>query len=82
MGTITRNWGKTPLKTAVAMACGALTCYAFGTAWFMLLTKTDLWAALVTCVIPFLAGDVVKIVLAVLLCKGLEKPLAKIGFTK
>lgn len=53
------------LITGLAMAAGIGVCYIFGTLWFFLLTGCTVWSALTTCVLPFLPGDVVKILLAV-----------------
>ena len=55
------------------MICGLITCYALGLAWFMILTHSTLWAGLVACVIPFLPGDAVKIILAAVLSKYLVR---------
>lgn len=48
----------------LSMACGLAVCYAFGTAWFMILTGTGLLAALAQCVLLFLPGDAAKIAVA------------------
>ena len=53
--------------TPVAMAAGLAACYAFGTAWFVLLNHTPLLPALVKCVLPYLPGDALKIAAATLL---------------
>lgn len=63
---------------APALAAGILVCYAFGTVWYIILTHTGLGAALMTCVVPFLLGDLLKIVLATLLIVKLKKPLDKL----
>ena len=41
--------------------------YAFGTAWFCLVTGSTLPVALSLCVIPFVPGDLMKIVIAIIL---------------
>lgn len=51
------------------MLLGLLVCYAFGTAWFMVVypmggEAVSLWAALTWCVFPFLLFDGLKIALA------------------
>lgn len=48
----------------VGMVLGTIACYLFGTAWFMIATGSELVPALMSCVIPFLIGDAVKIVCA------------------
>lgn len=47
---------------AIVLAVGLAACYAFGTAWFMILNHTSLVPALTLCVLPYLPGDLVKIV--------------------
>lgn len=60
-------------KYPVAFALGTALCYAFGTAWFMFLTKLSLCAALAVCVLPFLLGDALKIAAASALAYKLNK---------
>ena len=50
-------------------------CYAFGTAWYMITTGVGLMTSLVLCVIPFIPGDVLKVIAAVAICEALRKPL-------
>ena len=59
---------------------GLAVCYAFGTAWFMIVyTKNSgsvgLLAALGWCVFPFILPDCVKMALAILIGKRLPKRL-------
>ena len=51
----------------VAMVAGLAACYAFGTAWFMILNQTALGPALSMCVLPYLPGDAIKIAVASLI---------------
>ena len=68
-------------KTGVFLlsaALGMLVCYAFGTAWYLVVyarTKgaISLATALGWCVVPFLIPDAVKIALAVLLRGRLKR---------
>lgn len=48
----------------VGMAAATAVCYAFGTAWFCLSMDSTVSAALGLCVLPFIPGDVVKMLLA------------------
>ncbi|MEG0829443.1 MAG: biotin transporter BioY [Anaerovoracaceae bacterium] len=57
---------------AIAMVFGIAACYALGTVWFMISTGTGLTASLISCVIPFLPGDGLKIVASCLLIKKLR----------
>ena len=43
---------------------GTFVCYAIGTGYFMLVSQMALMPSLMMCVIPFLPGDFVKIILA------------------
>lgn len=71
-------FGKKLWVRALSMVSGLLVCYAFGTAWFMFMyARTSgavgLGTVLGWCVIPFIIPDLVKIALALLLCKRLAK---------
>lgn len=69
----------------LAMIAGLLVCYLFGTVWFLvymnvwMATPYTLWQALLVCVIPFLVGDVLKIITAAVLCYPLRKQLVHSG---
>ena len=72
--------GKKLWVLAVSMVLGLIVCYAFGTAWFMVVyARTSgavgLGTALGWCVIPFIIPDLVKIALALLLSRRLSKVL-------
>lgn len=63
----------------IAMVLGVLVCYAFGTAWFMILYNSSpdksigLGSALSMCVIPFLPFDAIKIAVSAVLVNRLHK---------
>lgn len=61
----------------VGMALGTIVCYAFGTAWFCYLAGVGLHKALAACVIPFLPGDTIKIVISLFVGPVLVKALTK-----
>ena len=63
------------LVLCAAMAVGVAVCYVFGTVWFMVLSGNSLWVSLSYCVLPFLPGDVLKILLAALLTGRLKKAM-------
>ena len=59
------------------MAVGLLACYAFGTAWFMLVYartsgSVGLVTALTWCVFPFILPDAAKITLACFLIRRIK----------
>ena len=61
------------------MILGTLVAYAFGTAWFCYSTGTGLSAALALCVIPFIPGDLVKIIVAAVVAPTVAKQIRKLG---
>ncbi len=69
------------IHSALAMVLGTVLCYLFGTAWFMYqMSETYTVAqALAICVVPYLAFDTVKIVLATAIAVPIRKLLKKNG---
>lgn len=68
--------GKKKWVLALSMLFGLIVCYAFGTVWFMQVYarstgEIGLLTALGWCVFPYIIPDVVKIILALALCKRL-----------
>lgn len=57
----------------ISMVCGLAICYAFGTAWYVILTKSAIPQALLMCVVPFLPGDALKIIAASFLTPKLRQ---------
>ncbi|MEG2537832.1 MAG: biotin transporter BioY [Hydrogenoanaerobacterium sp.] len=77
VGILAQKWGRSFWKLVLGMALGTALCYAFGTAWFIVLTGKGLAAALLACVLPFLPGDAIKIALAAFLAVKLYPRLPK-----
>lgn len=78
MWLIERFFGRKMVPLAVSMVLGLIVCYAFGTAWFMVVyahqgNAVTLGTALMWCVVPFIIPDIVKIILALSLSKVLRK---------
>ena len=63
VGLCTERWGTSFRVLVLAMVAGCLTVYVCGVAWFMMLTGNGLWPSMVLCMLPFLPGDAVKILL-------------------
>ena len=65
------RWGRGQWVFVLSAVVGLLVCYAFGTAWFLIVyTRTGaitLGVVLAKCVLPFLLPDAVKLALATLL---------------
>lgn len=66
----------------LAMVIGTVVLYAFGTAWFCVVSGTGVVPALGMCVIPFLPGDVIKMIVVIVISLPVEKALAKMGTAK
>lgn len=60
----------------VGMLLGLAVLYAFGTAWFVFQMKVTFAEALSMCVIPFIAFDMIKIGLALVLGNTVRKALS------
>ena len=63
----------------LGMVVGTVVLYAMGTVWFWVQTETAVGTALVVCVLPFVAGDAVKIGVALLLGPVLRDRLKRTG---
>ena len=73
--------GKSLWALGLGMVLGLVVCYAFGTAWFMVVYTqasgpVGLWTVLGWCVIPFIGPDLVKIALALALSARLRRHVA------
>jgi biotin transport system substrate-specific component len=77
VGFLTERLGRGTLRRVLSMIAGMALCYLLGTVWFILLTKTGLWAALTMCVFPFLIGDAVKIAAAAVMAPRLRTAFQK-----
>lgn len=78
---VKKCWTKKYL-IAIFMAFGTLFAYAFGTIWFVLSMKCEVWYALTVCVFPFLIGDGIKIALAILVGSPIRSRLLQAGYIK
>ena len=63
-GALIGRFSKSFWMYPLAMTFGCISCYAFGTLWYMILTHTGILPALSMCVLPYLPGDAIKILLA------------------
>jgi len=66
-----KGYAKLTLRL-LSMAAGLAACYILGTLWFMVSTGTDITAAFVSCILPFLPADAIKIIAASFLIKRLR----------
>lgn len=82
VGLAADRLGRRPAVLLLSMALGLVLCYAFGTAWFMLVYSRStgpiaLGAALSRCVLPYLLPDAIKLCLAAFLAGRLGPILRK-----
>ena len=73
-----KAFGKAKWVLPVSMVLGLIACYAFGTAWFLVVyTRAkgaiSLAAVLGMCVIPYIIPDIIKIVCALVLTRILKR---------
>ncbi len=61
----------------LSMLVGTAICYFFGTMWYSVQADTELISSFAVCVIPFLFGDVLKIIVASLAGYTLRNRLSK-----
>lgn len=75
---ITAIFGNKLPVMIIAMVLGLFVCYAFGTAWYMIVYAKNtgdigLLTALGRCVFPYIIPDLIKMALAILITKRLAK---------
>lgn len=61
----------------LGMIVGTIICYALGTCWLAVQAHMDMKAALFAGVIPFIPGDLIKMVVAMLVGPVLRKRISK-----
>ena len=75
---ITAVFGEKLIVKIAALAVGAIVCYVFGTAWFIVFYSHNaepvgIFTALSWCVFPFIIPDAVKLAAAVVISRRLSK---------
>lgn len=78
-GFFIEKWGNNMLLCMVGMILGAIVCYTFGTIWLAYQAHMNFGAALWAGVIPFIPGDLVKIIIAMLFGPQIRNRLRKVG---
>jgi len=74
-GLITEAFKKKLWAYVFGMLIGTILLYTCGTAWFMLQTGSTLAVSLALCVIPFLIGDTLKMLIACFIAPQIRKAL-------
>jgi biotin transport system substrate-specific component len=71
------RWASKMYLCFLGMVLGTVVCYAFGTAWLAYLMNLTFYKALWAGVIPFIPGDLAKIIIAMLLGPQIRKSLKR-----
>ncbi len=61
------------VKIALAMILGTLLLYTAGTIWFMYVTGNKILPSLMMCVVPYLPGDALKMIVGIAIIKRLPR---------
>lgn len=78
-GIFIEKWSSGLYMHFIGMAIGTAICYFFGTVWLAYQTGMGFYAALGAGVIPFIPGDLVKIVIALIAGPVIRKRLLRAG---
>lgn len=78
-GFFIEKWEKKLYMHFIGMVLGTAVCYVFGTAWLAYTAHMGFAAALAAGVIPFIPGDLVKIIIAMIAGPIIRKQLKRAG---
>ena len=78
-GLFIEKWEKKIYMHFIGMVLGTAVCYVFGTAWLAFTAHMGFGAALAAGVIPFIPGDLVKIIIAMIAGPIIRKQLKRAG---
>lgn len=78
MGYFTEKFPARPAFTVIGMTLGTAVCYLFGTLWLSWQMSIPFIAGLSLGVLPYLPGDICKMILVMLLGPKLKKTLAPV----
>lgn len=73
------RWSNNAIICFLGMVLGTLVCYLFGTAWLSYQASLTFFQALAAGVLPFIPGDLVKLILAMVLGIQVRKRVLKTG---
>ncbi|HHT57090.1 biotin transporter BioY [Herbinix luporum] len=76
----TSSWNKLNHKTlpALGMVISLFICYLIGSLWFSYVADTTISYALTVCVIPFIAFDLLKIIMALSAAMAIKRVLGQV----
>ena len=81
-GIFIEKWPSKLYLHFIGMVLGTIVCYLFGTVWLAYQAGMSIQAAALAGVIPFIPGDIVKILLAVMVGPQIRKRLYAAGLNE
>lgn len=75
---LTQKFENKKIIYPLSMVFGTVICYIFGTAWYVIQTRSTLSSAILLCVVPFIIGDIIKIAAAGVIGYNLRNRLCRI----
>lgn len=78
-GFFIEKWPSKLYLHFIGMVLGTAVCYLFGTVWLAYQANMGFYAALASGVIPFIVGDLVKIIIALLAGPAIRQQLKRAG---
>lgn len=75
IGFVTERFKNSLTATILSMIFGLFICYAVGSIQYVLLYSVSLKTALITCILPFIPADTVKIIAAAILSIKIKNTL-------
>lgn len=78
-GIFIKKFPKNYILIFLGMVAGTALAYLFGTVWFVIEMECTVAYALTVCVVPFILGDLFKIVIALVAGQMVRTRLAKAG---
>lgn len=78
-GLFIEKWQTNRIMHMIGMLFGTLICYLIGTLWLSMQAGMSFYAALGAGVLPFIPGDIVKIVVAFIAGPAIRKRLIRAG---
>mgnify|MGYP003461477741 CR=1 FL=1 len=79
-GLFVDKWSGKTFIHFIGFLLGTAVCYLFGTAWLSMQSGLTLGAALAVGVLPFLPGDLVKVIVGITIGKQVRKRLVHLQF--
>lgn len=76
-GYFTDKWNNNVLWHLLGMLLGTVVCYAIGTIWLSYQASLTFFAALSAGVLPFIPGDIIKLIIATTIGHQVRKRLKK-----